>query len=433
MHLGKLGLVIMLVVSAVSTLAASPAPTRHPSGIEILPSSPDPATLHLTQVSSELAAAIDDARQLAEKEPTSFGYPYLDVAAGTVVLSTANAAGAQRAQQWTPRALAAGVPRKTRAAAMDFASLERIRNGAIGPGAVGLPDGKAIWMTTRDEERNRVIIVIDHMSDPLLFALASRYGTQAIAVRVDRNPSFHNISRQDDVSPFYGGARIDLPSANYSCSTGFAFTLNGYERIVTAGHCMSRNTTTDTYVYSHYGAPPNGVGTLGMGYIYLNTNFHNWGEKVGTTPINGSYDGDLALITLDTNKASTSRIYSQGTNDEVTAPVRELWSTSPIVGDEFCTGGYATGSLCGWTVTNALSNVQTAGGLNQNVAMGYRSGCAGGGDSGGSVYTVRPDNAIAAKGIMNQTDAGIGQPCRLLFTDLRRVTNPWPGIVLKVQ
>jgi hypothetical protein len=224
--------------------------------------------------------------------------------------------------------------------------------------------------------------------------------------------------------------RRQFPTIEYSCSTAFPATLNGYDRMLTAGHCMSRNTTSDSYVYSHRD-PVNGVGTYGMGYIYLSSSFHNWGEGVGTTPINGSYDGDMALITDDLDKASGYRIYTGGVSDETAAPVREVWWRSPNVDDLFCTGGYATGQLCSWRVTIAISDVQTAGGLNKNVTTGYRSACVGGGDSGGAVYTVRPDTAIAAKGIMNQTDGPQGQTCNLLFTDILRMTNAWPGLTLK--
>ncbi len=49
-----------------------------------------------------------------------------------------------------------------------------------------------------------------------------------------------------------------------------------------------------------------------------------------------------------------------------------------------------------------------SGGVDRNVATGQRSGCVLGGDSGGAVYTVRPDGGIAAKG--NHEPGEYGQP-----------------------
>ena len=427
MKLGKLGLVIALLFGSIVTLAAGPAPTRHPSGIEIVPPLDVPAIVAQGQMPLPLAMAVTDAITLAESQPDNFGYPYMDRTTGTLFVSAATAAGNQTASSWTPRPQALSVRRTTRSVTRSYRALERIRHEAIGPGAADLPNGKLIWMTTADEEKNRVLIVIDHLDDPLLFALAGRYGTDAIAVRIQKNPGFGNISRQDDTSPFWGGARIDIPASNQQCTSNFGFILNGYYRMLTAGHCVS--ISDGGYVYSH-ASPVNGVGTYGMGWIYAGTGFYNWGEGVGTRPLNGSYDGDMALITLDTNRLSAPQIYtgSQYLGDETHAPVLEMWTTTPASGDQYCTGGQTTGQLCGWVTTVGNSDVTVAGGVDRNVATGQRSGCVGGGDSGAPVYTVRPDGGIAAKGIASQ--ANTANPCQMLYTDIRRAANAWPGITL---
>jgi hypothetical protein len=106
------------------------------------------------------------------------------------------------------------------------------------------------------------------------------------------------------------------------------------------------------------------------------------------------------------------------------------WSSSPSQGDQYCTGGRATGELCGWVVTIGNSNVQIGSELAQNVATGWRSSCVQSGDSGGSVYTVRPwDQGIAAKGVINS----VTPSCYMTFTDLRRVPLAWPGATLRIQ
>lgn len=195
-----------------------------------------------------LAIAVHDARELAEREPNAFGYPYADRLTGTLVLSPVNAAGEASAQRWTPRPEAAGVPRTVRKVNRGYAELERIRHEAIGPGVAAIPDSKLIWMSTADEERNRVILTVDRISNALLQGLASRYGTEVIAIRVQQNPGIKSLSRQSDVNPFYGGAKINLPGK--SCTTGFPFLWNGYHRMITAGHCAPDG----GYVYSNSGA-----------------------------------------------------------------------------------------------------------------------------------------------------------------------------------
>jgi hypothetical protein len=426
-NIGRLGLAVALLLAALSTLAASPAPIRHPSGLEIVPPLDVAAVVARGQMPQPLAMAATDALELAQNQPNNFGYPFVDRATGKLILSAANAAGSQSASTWTPRSQALSVARSIRKVTRTYAALEKIRHEAIGPGVTNLPGGKLIWMTTADEQNNRVLVVIDHLDDALLFALAARYGTEAIAVRIEKNPGFGNISRQDDQSPFFGGARIDIPASNQQCSTSFGFVLNGYDRMVTAGHCVS--ISDGGYVYSH-ASPVNGVGTYGMGWIYSGTGFYNWGEGVGTRLLNGSYDGDMALVTLDTNRITAPQIYTgtQYVGDETHASVVEMWTTTPAPGDQYCTGGETTGQLCGWVTTYGDSDVTVAGGVDRNVATGQRSGCVLGGDSGGAVYTVRPDGGIAAKGIMSQ--ANTANPCQMLYTDVRRVVDAWPGITL---
>lgn len=204
--------------------------------------------------------------------------------------------------------------------------------------------------------------------------------------------------------------------------------LNGYHRMLTAGHCA----WDGGYVWSHAGAPNfNSPGTVGMGCIYSGGQFENWNQNVGTTMINGRYDGDMAMITLDLNNQGGFSIYTgAASGDNTSAIVKEMWWRSPLAGDQFCTGGHATGSLCGWQVSVGNANVTVAGGLVQNVARSFRTGCVQGGDSGGSVYTVRPDGGIAAKGIMSQ--ANTATPCEMLFTDVRRAAGAWPGLTLNV-
>ncbi|OLC52658.1 MAG: hypothetical protein AUH85_16325 [Chloroflexi bacterium 13_1_40CM_4_68_4] len=102
------------------------------------------------------------------------------------MLAVANPAGAALARQWAPlRDEARGVPRRVRNVRYSFAELIQIQHGSIGRDS-GLPEGDGIiWMTAPDFEHNRIVITVDHLSAALLQALASRYGTEAIAIHVE--------------------------------------------------------------------------------------------------------------------------------------------------------------------------------------------------------------------------------------------------------
>jgi len=415
----------LFVVAGLTASAAAPVGTSHPSGLEIVPPLDYSAIAQEGQMFGPLAMAVNDAWDLAEQEPANFGYPYADRATGSLILTPTGPTAEARASQWLPRPQAAAVRRTAQRVNRSYGQLETIRHAAIGPGVTDLPDGNLIWQTTPDVQGNRVIIVVDRISDALLFALASRYGTQAIVIRVVKNPGVHNLGRQNDISPFAGAAAIDIPVSNQACSSAFAFMLSGYHRMLSAGHCAPDG----GYVWSR--SDP--VQQYGMGYIYAGDQFENWNTTGGTTILNGLYHGDMSMVTLDLDRQGSPWLYRGDAANGYKAPVMEMWSVAPEVGDQFCTSGRSTGELCGWVVNTKLTDVLVVGGaVNKNVSIGNRSGCALAGDSGGAVYTVRPaDGGIAAKGVMNQTFGS--SPCDLVFTDVRRAAQAWPGMTLDIQ
>lgn len=171
---------------------------RHVSGLVVLAAQP-PTSEPLPE---PLAKAVSDARWLAESYGDAFGYPWADRAVGEVVVAIADPSGDAIARTWiqagiettvtdgpkagSVRFLAApAVPVRLRAVAHSYRSLERIKDEAIS--LRELPDAAAIYATEPDDRDNRVIITVDRMSDPLFHALAARYGTEAIAIRVDPN------------------------------------------------------------------------------------------------------------------------------------------------------------------------------------------------------------------------------------------------------
>jgi hypothetical protein len=426
----SLAFVLLLVTFGITTIAASPPPLatgRDPSGLIVLPALDRTG---IAQLPEPLAKALSDAQSFARKNPAIVGYPYADRTTGELVLSAATPSGTAAWQGWRPDGIAAAaVRRRVRTVATSYARLETIRFEAIGPGAANLPDSGLIYMTTQDDENNRVLIVVDHRSDALFAALAARYGTEAIAVRVEPDPVFRDTGRQDDVTPFYGGAYI---RATLGCTSAFSFLRNGSPIMVTAGHCASQGGD----VYTGY----NG-GTYHMGYIYsFSQQNENWSDSTGTTVINGGYYGDLALVTIDAGKSDSPWMYVGGVNSATAAPVKELWYRDPQNGDYFCTGGSSTGELCNWQVTNALTNIRRGGcgtcPLAVNITIGFRQygDCLKLGDSGGPTYTVRPDSGIAAKGVMGSaTNLGGTNNCQVEFTNVRYVPSAWPGSSLYTQ
>jgi len=120
------------------------------------------------------------------------------------------------------------------------------------------------------------------------------------------------------------------------------------------------------------------------------------------------YRGDMALIELFPGVTATNVIYRGGTTSSALSSVAEMWYRSPLKGDQFCTGGSASGELCNWTVdavgidTPVSFQGKPAGTL-RNAVRGFINLTYGTkeGDSGGSVFTVRSDGQIAAKGIIS--------------------------------
>ena len=50
-----------------------------------------------------------------------------------------------------------------------------------------------IFQSGPDAEHNRIVYVSDRVSEAMLRALAARFGSEALAVRIERNPQFRNL------------------------------------------------------------------------------------------------------------------------------------------------------------------------------------------------------------------------------------------------
>jgi hypothetical protein len=145
----------------------------------------------------ELKGAASFAWDLAEDNPDDFGFPWPNPDTGAIEVRVTNPRGEAAARVWIAGNAKRPGPKPTdlrrpevpvtfTTVDRSFRQLTDIQHGSIP--ATDLPDGDAVWSTGPDGSRNAVVITIDHLSDQLLRALAARYGTSAIVIRVEPNP-----------------------------------------------------------------------------------------------------------------------------------------------------------------------------------------------------------------------------------------------------
>jgi len=185
-----LGLFSAMILAACSLLPC--VERRHASGL--LLTCPE----RIRETPESLKAASSYAYELAEQHPDAFGYPWVDPDTGELEVRVTDPAADVFVRQWIAGGAKRGtgdkalplpppeVPPKLVTVDRSFRQLEGIKDGAVPP--KDLPDGDLIYMTAPDARRNAVTIGIDHQSDALLNALAERYGTAAIVIRIEPNP-----------------------------------------------------------------------------------------------------------------------------------------------------------------------------------------------------------------------------------------------------
>lgn len=433
---------LVLVAALLSTPAwtSVPAPTSgiHSSGIAFAARAQATAPAE-----GDLLQAWSDALSLAESSD-GLGYPWADTASGTLVMTVTGTAGTQLAERWIasgaahpnpkvgllPRPL---VPARLRTASLSYAALEGIKNDATRLVQVGLPDADAIYEAAPDWEHNRVVLTLSRQSDALMNALAARYGTTAIAVRVAPRPFTlpQQGSRTQDRSYFWGGAIINTGA--HGCSSGFSWTSGSVDYMLTAAHCAPNGSTLVTTTDANFNVVDQ------MGSITSGTR-ENWTDGVGTVyfPGDGTYRGDVALVQMFSGKYGGAAMYSGAYPNQTAATiVRSMWTTVPVSGQQFCTSGSNTYAICGWSVNSVRTNYQFSSGewgYNVTKALKTSGTSTNGGDSGGPVYTVNGDGTIQAKGIHSGGTVGPStcgalwwQNCIVIFTDILLPYQYFPG------
>lgn len=213
----------LLVTAAVMLVAASPDPTPLPGPPCPSPVPPRPEARHATglalptpllfcygrPVYEPLNKAQGDAWLLAESHPNDFGYPWGDHVKRELTISVTGPTGEALARSWiasgaiyAPPGSAKSsflaqpvVPVRLRTVTRSFAQLAKLQDDLIDAFRGGLLADATVSSFGPDNEYDRIVIQVQRLTDASATALASRFGTEAIAIRVDpRSGQFTNIA-----------------------------------------------------------------------------------------------------------------------------------------------------------------------------------------------------------------------------------------------
>ncbi|WP_344661095.1 S1 family peptidase [Catenulispora subtropica] len=409
------------------SVAHAASRTLDTHGITVLMSRPAPAAV----LTADQSAALDAAELQSENDPSDFSFPYVDRKTGTVVVTSATASGRSRMAALASRPLPSrgeadpkgglpkratpAVPRRVADVGHSRAYLQRIMDEAIGVGPLA-----TVGADYPDPEQGKVVLEVTALSQAHLDDLAKRYDPAALEIVVAPRAISSTQGRWNDSSPFRGGDAVRAP--NGSCTGGFPWhSWDGsawHDYLLTAGHCGPRGGTVQ--VDSDYA-------TMGS----MQGLQSSWTAGTGSWQLpNMSYfTGDIGLIHIENGQNAVPQIYVGDYVSSNVATVKQMWTQRPSVGDQYCTGGAYSGELCGWVTTAARSNwTYSDGTVARNVSWGTRGGaCTQAGDSGGTVYTVRSDGGIAAKGIHDGGGTYSNGTCVEIYSDIFDAYYAYPG------
>ncbi|OGN80892.1 MAG: hypothetical protein A2X23_06545 [Chloroflexi bacterium GWC2_73_18] len=359
------------------------------------------------------ALAFDAALNLALGNRADMGYPWIDLDSKTLELSAINERGEKAALLAEASLPAAGLTTRVTTAQTSIARLDEIADDATRLIEAGVPHADLVWMTEPDQKNNRVVMTVGELNDELMSALASRFGTDLIAVRVHGpRPTASTASRDRDYSPFWGGANFWGPTGG--CTTGFAWNVGGgVAGMLTAAHCAPAGGNV------YYDAYPNiAVGSVRSG------SEENWSTSAGTQYYTGQtvYRGDVALIRYNSPYSSAPKIYTGGNDSSTHLVVGQMNSTWAQLGQSVCSSGVVTNSWCGMVTTTGVNVWYVFNGIgvwarHMDVANALGPNCPTRGDSGSPMYQQRADGKVKAFGVLSGS-APVGVMCEVYFTDI---------------
>jgi hypothetical protein len=414
------GLSLAMAASGLqATAGAAPDPDgeyRHRSGLTVLTEE----VLVPPGLPAAAEATLSEAAKLAASAPEDFGPVWYDRKAGKVRVGVVASGGKSAAGERTSRAERVGA--ESRTVPRSLGALERIKDEAITIGKLGVPDAGSVFRTQVDAENDRVVIDVEEASDAFLTAVAKRYGTDAVAVRVNGPGSRPHAQPRLSDGPdwFGGGSRITMHWGNgggTTCTSGIPWAAGATTYLITAGHCAPEGAYVSTST-GLFGAVWSGTG-------------ENWAPGFGTVffPDQTDFRGDIAMITISNAGPSAGYyIFRGGVDSDWTTVVTAYAPTRSTAGRSYCTGGSFSGELCGWTVqSNGVHVAYANGEVVRNVVYGTKSGtCTTGGDSGGPIYQIRANGTATMLGVHS---GGHGQvnPCGEYFTDYWDIWSALPG------
>jgi hypothetical protein len=186
---------LVVMVMASGSDAWWPLPTgaqvRHGSGIALLGPEDRPRLFAKWKMTERLDRVYNQVRILSDQYRGDFGYPWLLSQTEEVVLRAANARGEALAREW----IASGTELRVRMEKVDLSieELQRIQH-SVGPGLAEVPGAGRIFESAPDAEHNRIVFVTDRINDAMLYALAARFGKEALAVRIERRPTLYYLN-----------------------------------------------------------------------------------------------------------------------------------------------------------------------------------------------------------------------------------------------
>ncbi|GAA3413776.1 hypothetical protein GCM10018952_31700 [Streptosporangium vulgare] len=440
-------------VTATFNPVGSPV-TVHPAdsgGVEVI-SAPEKWGADALQMAEPQAHALSAAQDRVEANSDALATPYVDMVSGQVIVPAATTGGRTigsallagtshlglAGTDWTVPGTYTGddtdedlegpagqtenysFAPQVPDVSVSSARLSSIVSEVLHADASQLPGAESIVSGRAWPERNQVLFTANAVSSEMRLALAQRYGTNTVVIRLDPNaehPQFQD-SRDNDNDDYINGAGAYLNGQNQPCTMGFAWSLPAGRRLVTAGHCLRNDDVEGAFSYGRrvLGNQKYGTGTVAL-------------------PGQSKLLGDSALVQVtQAPKQPTASIFVGAYDSTTKRPVKRSWPRRAQNGDLYCVGGMNTGQTCSWKVTNPNTSIDLKEeGVTKNVVEGTRdNGCTDSGDSGGAVYTIEPGAGyIIAKGIHSAGNAPLIGDCGEYFTDIHSVRQAYGGDVMK--
>ncbi|MFC4532516.1 hypothetical protein [Sphaerisporangium dianthi] len=221
-------------------------------------------------------------------------------------------------------------------------------------------------------------------------------------------------TRWNDSPPWWGGGAWANATTGGGCSTGFAVTYGGAQKILSAGHCGD---------VGHTATDPTG-------------------QVIGSvTQDNNSRD--VLLI----GASAGGRVFNNPVGSVATEYSNAVvGTTGSTVGMFICTSGAYSGTNCNIKVTAVNVTINVGYLINGTVQAEQQAhtNAVGQGDSGGSVEVVNPanTNTVYAAGVNTAIDGSTSVACtgyvtsgricawRMYYAPWSNATTAFPGIAI---